>query len=127
MQAAKEKDRQDPTKNRGNMSTFYGTHNSFNIELAREYGINAAILIHHFQKCIGFSYSSKINFHEGKYWARQSIKEIAAHLPELTIRSIRTVLSKLVDKKVLIKGNFNKNKYDHTAWYAFTDGSFLGG
>jgi len=102
-------------------------HHSFDIQLAALYGVEEAILIHHFQYWINFNYRTKRNFREGKYWTYQTVKEISAHFPYMTEKSVRRSIDSLVEKKVLIKGNFNKSSWDRTTWFSLTDDSFLSG
>ncbi|MHA1401904.1 MAG: hypothetical protein ACTSQE_16255, partial [Candidatus Heimdallarchaeaceae archaeon] len=109
-------------------------HHSFDIELAEEYGIVEAVLIHHFQHWITVNKKLKKNHKEGKTWTYQTLEEIAAHYPYFTRDQVRDVLYKLENGKsrkgksekllfnpVFLTGNFNKHKYDKTQWYAFVD------
>ncbi len=93
------------------------TH-SFDIEIAKALGgADPALLIHHINYWIKFNERAGKNFHEGKYWMYQTIQEMSHHFPYLSEKQIRTHLSKLVEMGILIKGNFNKMKMDHTSWY----------
>ena len=107
---------------------------SFDIKLAEKYGVNEAIIIHHFCHWIRINTKLDRNFHEGRYWTYQTIDEIAANFPYMTKDGVRNILEKLCDGKsrfskkdglefepVLIAGNFNKTNYDKTIWYAFSD------
>jgi len=113
---------------------FKSLHHSFDIDLAAEYGVEEAILIHHFQHWISLNRKRKKNFHEGRTWSYQTIQEIADHFPYWTLDEVRNLIERLCgghcrfskSKKkdfhpVLKKGNFNKRKMDKTSWYAFTD------
>jgi len=94
---------------------------SFNTELAKEYGMAEAVLIHHFQHWITVNQRLKRNHKEGRTWSYQTILEIEAHFCYLSNKQVRRILDKLVKTEVLIKGNFNKHAYDRTVWYAFKD------
>lgn len=107
-------------------------HHSFDIHLAEEYGVNEAILIHHFQHWIQFNMKTKKNQHEGRTWSYQTLEDIAAHFPYWSKDQIVTLIDKLCAGKtrfqkeksfepVLMKGNFNKHNYDRTVWYAFVN------
>lgn len=97
-------------------------HHSFNIEFAEEYrSIEIAVLIHHFQHWIMVNKRSKRNLKEGRTWSYQTLSDIAAHFPYLSFKQIRSNMEKLIEKGILIKGNFNLHKYDRTCWYAFQD------
>lgn len=109
-------------------------HHTFDIDLAAEYGIQEAILIHHFQLWIRHNKSLKRNLIEGKTWSYQTLEEITAHFPYIgkdriaevidrlcTGRSRRSKNQKKEFEPVLLKRNFNKSKYDRTTWYAFVN------
>lgn len=96
-------------------------HHTFNIDLATELGcVNLAILVHHFEYWITYNERSKKNFYEGKYWMYQTLDQIARHFPYWSIDQVKRMIKKLLDKKILIKSNFNKTAFDRTVWYAFT-------
>jgi len=106
-------------------------HHSFDTALATQYGVQEAILIHHFQHWVGVNKRLKRNFREGRTWTYQTLDEIAAHFPYMSKDQIRDTIEKLCagksrysDKEpsfepILIKGNFNKTAFDKTTWYAF--------
>ncbi len=97
-------------------------NHSFDINLASEFGILEAILIHHFQHWIAINKRMSRNKNDGRTWTYQTNKEILANFPYITNRfQLARALKNLVDKGVLLKGNYNKNRYDHTIWYAFND------
>ena len=116
-----------------NQAPFDNTH-SFNIRLAEKYGIKEAILINHIQFWVNHNQKKKCNYHEGRTWTFQTLEDIAHHFPYLSTSSVFDTLEKLCTGKqrksksedldfepVLMKGNFNKNAYDRTTWYAFVD------
>ena len=94
-------------------------HHTFSVHLAAKFGIECAILIHHFQHWIEHNKRLGRNFFDGRTWTYQTLKEIAAHYPYLNEFKVCRLLKKLVDAGVLIKGNYNKSKFDQTQWYAF--------
>ena len=112
-------------------------HHSFDIALAAVYGLKAAILIHHFQHWIGVNMrkpnGAKSNFRDGRWWTYQTLGDIAAHFPYMTKSEIYETIELLCTGKgrrskkdpafapVLIKGNFNKHKFDQTVWYSFAN------
>ena len=96
-------------------------HHSFDIKLASEFSVVEAILIHHFQYWINFNRQLKRNFHQDRFWSFQTLDEICAHFPYFQRGQVERIINKLVESDVLLKGNFNKKKYDRTVWYAFKD------
>lgn len=108
------------------MNNFSSQHHSFDIALAAKYGVECAILIHHFQHWIRINRRSKKNIKEGRCWTYQSRKEIQIHFPYWSLDEVRRLCEKLVNLGILLKNNFNKLKIDKTSWYAFTDEKAFG-
>ena len=112
---------------------FNSSHHSFDIHVAAQYGIEEAIMIHHFQHWIGINQRRGKHHHEGRTWTYQSLEYIAAHFPYMTREQVRETIDKLCYGKnrkgskaeafepVLMKGNFNKTKMDKTLWFAFVN------
>lgn len=99
-------------------------HHSFDIRLATKYGIDAAIIIHHFQHWIGINKRMGKNLHDGRTWTYQTQKYMLANFPYFKNRQhLIRIIDKLVEDGVLIKKNFNKTAFDRTVWYAFSDES----
>lgn len=95
------------------------SHHTFDINIAQQYGIEAALLIHHIAYWIEFNERAGKNFHEGKTWMYQTQYEMSLHFPYIDYWKIHRTLKDLIEKGILIKGNFNKNKFDKTIWYTF--------
>lgn len=106
--------------------TFSSQHHSFDISIASQYGIESAILIHHFQHWIRINRFAKRNIKEGRCWTYQTRKEIQAHFPYWSFEEVRYLCEKLVRMGVLITNNFNKSKVDKTLWYGFVDEADFG-
>lgn len=83
--------------------------------------INLAIIVNHLNYWINRNKNENKNFIEGKYWTYQTIKYIAEKYSYYSEHQVKRFLRKLIDKKVLIRRNFNKEKFDKTSWYTFTD------
>ena len=93
----------------------------FQSALALEFGIEEAILIDEFQHQISWNTANEKNFHEGRYWTFNSMKAYEKKYPYLNSSKIKRTINSLIQKGILVKGNFNTNQYDRTNWYAFTD------
>ena len=96
-------------------------HHSFSQDLAEKYGVEEAILIHHFQYWIKFNREAGKNLHDGKTWMFQTRKEMAAHLTYWNFDKVKYLCEKLVSLGVLETNNFNKKGFDKTLWYAFVN------
>ena len=96
-------------------------HHSFDIDYAAQYGIECAILIHHFEYWIRHNQQLKRNFYDGRTWMYQTQAEIAAHFPYMSEDTVHRHIKKLVEKGVIMKGNYNRTSFDRTVWYAFVN------
>lgn len=101
-------------------------HHSFDIKLAASYGIQGAILIHHFQHWIRLNSGRGVNLKDGRTWTYQTRRDIQLHFPYMTVEEVKYWAEKLVKDGILMKGNFNKIKIDKTIWYAFVDEKAFG-
>ena len=96
---------------------------SFDVELAKKYGLEEAILIKHFVFWIQKNKANGKHYHDGKIWTYNSTAAFAEIFPYLSYKQIRRVLDSLKNQNVIVVGNHNENKYDQTLWYAFFDES----
>jgi hypothetical protein len=104
------------------MSIYKQAHtHSFNVKLAKQYGVEEAIVLGHIAYWIGINEENGVNFHDGKTWMYQTRKQLAAAMPYFSPDQIRRITDSLVEKNILIKGNYNKIALDKTIWYAFAD------
>lgn len=101
------------------MTSFSSLHHSFDVNVASLYGIEEAILIHHFQHWIKINRQRRKNFFEGRTYAYMTYQDIADHFPYLSYAKVRNTIRCLMNENILIKGNFNKRKGDNTIWFAF--------
>lgn len=94
---------------------------SFDTDIAAEYGVNEAIMIQNFIFWISKNAANDKHFHDGRYWTYNSVEAFAKLFPFWNAAQVRNVLKNLINKGVLIKGNYNSSQRDRTSWYAFTD------
>lgn len=94
---------------------------SFQVELAKHFGLNKALLIDHI--LYWQEYNSKVNrnYNDGAYWIYHTIKEFHELFPYLSEKQISKALEDLVEDGLLITGNYNKISYDRTKWYSITE------
>lgn len=95
-------------------------HN-FKVALAREYGIEEAILIHNFHYWIKENRANERNYYDGRYWTFNTQKAYADWFPYMSESKVKRTIGRLIELGLLMKGNYNANQYDRTNWYAFTD------
>jgi hypothetical protein len=78
-------------------------------------------MIKSFQFWIRLNKANGNNFNDGKYWTYNTNKSLALYFSFWSEKQVRRIIESLVDKGVLIKGNYNKIGYDRTIWYAFVN------
>lgn len=93
----------------------------FKVALAKEYGIEEAIFINNFHYWITENKANDRNFFDGRFWTFNSQRAYKDLFPYLNEGKIKRIINSLVEKGILMKGNYNANQYDRTNWYAFTD------
>lgn len=93
----------------------------FNVELAKQYGIEEAIIIENLYFWIKKNVANEVNKNDGRYWTYNSAKAFAEIFPYMSARKISRVLASLYEKDAILKGNYNELSIDRTMWYSFTD------
>lgn len=100
------------------------TH-SFDIDHALKYGVNESIMISNFQFWIQKNKANGTHLHDGRIWTYNSVNAFKEIFPYWNNGQIRRCLESLVKQEVLVKGDYNKNRYERTLWYAFNDESIF--
>jgi hypothetical protein len=111
----------DSLQKSGVFMAISSQHHSFDIALATQFSIEEAIIIHHFQHWIRINKVAGRNLKDGRTWTYQTKRDIAPHFPYFSYDQVRRICDKLVEKGVLLQGNYNKTKMDKTCWFAFSD------
>lgn len=93
---------------------------SFDVEIAKKYGVNCAILLKNIYFWTEKNKANNINYYDGNYWTYNSKKAFAELFPYMNERQIDYALKKLLDEGLIMTGNYNKLAYDRTLWYAIT-------
>lgn len=94
---------------------------TFNAGHAKKYGVNEAIMLCCFIFWISKNEANGKHFHDGRTWTYNSVAAFEKLFPFWTKKQIRGVLDSLERQGVIMKGNYNEQKYDRTSWYGFTD------
>lgn len=95
-----------------------GHSHSFDTGIARQCGLEAATVYNHLIYWLKHNKIEGINWREGRTWTYNSAEKMSQYMSYLSAHQIRRALDKLVVSGLLLKGNFNQNKFDRTAWYA---------
>lgn len=94
---------------------------SFNLSIAKKFGVEEAIIIHNIYFWTLKNKANKRHFYDGNYWIYNSIDAFTELFPYWSRRQIERILKNAVEKGAIIKGNYNKIAYDRTTWYALTE------
>lgn len=94
---------------------------SFDINIAKKYGIEAAIILNNLHFWHERNKANNKHFYDGKYWIYNSVTAWMDLFPYLSRDKIKNALSKLRVHKIIESANYNENKYDKTLWYGLTD------
>lgn len=97
----------------------------FNTEIAKEYGIEEAIIISSLFFWILKNEANDVNEHDGAYWTSCSTDAMEILFPYMSKNTIYRTIQKLVSKGVIKKGSFNTNPFDRKSWYTFTEKGIL--
>lgn len=93
----------------------------FDSDIAKEYGINVAIILDKLRFWIEHNKANNKNFYDGRYWTFNSMDAWSKQIDFMTVNTIRRTLEKMEKEGLIITGNYNASKYDRTKWYALTD------
>ena len=92
----------------------------FDTDVAKEYGVNAAIILQNLGYWIKKNEANGANYFDGNYWTFNSRRAYKELFPYMSERQITTAFEKLIEAELIITGNYNQSSYDRTLWYALT-------
>lgn len=102
-----------------------GKNYSFNIDYAKKYGVDEAIILEHI---IWWSVKNKANnfhFHMGRYWTYNGMEAWHRQYPFWSAKQIRRILSSLVKQGVVLCDKLNYGTHNQMLWYAVVDQNML--
>ena len=94
---------------------------SFNPIFAQRYGMVAAVLIHDFAYWTAKNRANGKHMHDGLCWTYNSAKAFQVQYPYMSKSQIYSALKKMQDDGLIVKGDYNTDKWVHTPWYAITE------
>ena len=94
---------------------------SFDIDVAKKYGMLEAILFNYFVFWISKNEANGAHFHDGRTWTYNSIRAFCELFPYASKGRIDRALTHLEKDGIIVTGNYNQSAYDRTKWYALTD------
>lgn len=92
----------------------------FNTDIAKDCGIEEAILLHNFHFWLSKNAANEKHFHDGLYWFYNSKKAFVDLFPYMNETKIFRSIKNLEERGFVVKGNYNTDKWDRTNWYAIT-------
>lgn len=93
---------------------------SFDIDIAKEYGIPAAILLKHIYYWVEKNRTNVKHYRDGYYWTYNSMKSFCQLFPYMSDSTIKRAIKKLVDGGLIIEAVYNDIPFDRTKWYTLT-------
>lgn len=98
----------------------------FNVLVAKDFDVDTAVFLNNMaywtnQKSANKKSANKENFFENRYWIYNSYSAWPKIFPYWTSKQMRRIIDNAVKNGLLIKGCFNKKKYDNTNWYSLTN------
>ena len=96
-------------------------HHSFDIDIAKRYGIVEAIMLNNIHFWVEKNRANEVHFHDGRYWFYNTNKAFSTLFPYLSEKQVYNAIAHLTKEGIILKGNYNKTKQDRTLWYAISD------
>ena len=69
-----------------------------------------------------FNRNKKQHLHDGRYWSYSPVSDLQkSYFPFWSEGMITRAIDSLYKQNLILKGNYNRHKYDKTNWYALTN------
>lgn len=94
---------------------------TFDDHIARVIGIEEAIIVHNMYYWIRKNEANGKHFYDGRTWTYNSRSAFSELFIYMSDNAIYRTIASLVKQDIIMKGNYNKLRFDRTCWYAFTD------
>lgn len=95
-------------------------HLNGNPRIAIDFSVNVSIFVQKLAEWTFNNLANKTNLHDGHCWSFNTLEAYEEHFPWWSKRQLETLINNAVKDGLVIKGNYNKHKYDRTCWYAMT-------
>lgn len=90
---------------------------TFDPTIAKEIGVEEAIMLSNISFWVAKNQANKNNFHEGYYWTYNTTEAFVELFPFWTVEQVKRILRNLTKAGYVKKGRFNKKGYDRTCWF----------
>jgi hypothetical protein len=108
-----------------NIITIDHRQHSFHVGLAIDHTINVAMFVGHVAHWTEINLANNTNLHDGYAWTFDSIEALSDYFPYFSKKQRETMINNAVKACLIIKGNYNKKKYDRTIWYALSKKAYI--
>jgi hypothetical protein len=98
---------------------------AFPVSIAEKYSITIALWLQHIAFWTENNLSLNKNIHDGLCWSYTTLEALRDKFPYMSKSQIETMINNSINHGLLIKGNYNQNKYDRTIWYALTPKAYI--
>lgn len=92
----------------------------FESKVAEVVGVDGAIMLQNISYWIAKNKANNKHYYDENYWTYNSLPAFEKLFPFWSQKQISRILKKLIDDGYLVSGNYNKQSYDRTKWYAIT-------
>ncbi|CAM3467448.1 hypothetical protein [Parendozoicomonas haliclonae] len=94
----------------------------FKTEDAEEFGsADAAAIVYNLRHWLTVNKEKAQNIHDGRVWTYNSLDSFIELFPWLSRDQIKRHFLRLEQHGILLKGNYNRNSFDKTAWYSLDE------
>lgn len=94
---------------------------SFNLEAARRYGVDGAVLLQGMAAWITKNRANERHFHDGRWWTYNSQEALTRLFPFWTRRQIQRIVKALNEEGALLLGQYSDGLTARTTWYSLSD------
>ena len=88
--------------------------------VAKEFGVNIAIFLQNLAFWTQKNLANEKHIYDGYCWTYNTLKAFQKIFPYFSKQNLETIIKSCLREGLIIKGNYNKTKYDRTGWYALT-------
>lgn len=103
-----------------NFTLSADTH-AFNVSLASKIGLAEAIILQHFYYWHQGNKNNESMIKDGRVWVFRSFNQIAEDYPYLSRDKVRGAIDRLEKAELIIKADYNTNKFKRACWYSLSD------
>lgn len=93
----------------------------FDIDIANRVGVNAAVIYENIKYWVTKNKANEVNYIDGHTWTYNSVKAFQKLFPYLSIKQIRTAISKLENSNLIKSAVYNQAKLNRVKWYCLVD------